>query len=71
MRPPSMCDTEMCMELAVHTVFWPGKVPAPKYCEKHAAKAILTLRLMGVPVNFRPIETYSHTSEPPSQKLQE
>jgi hypothetical protein len=59
MKPPVICDVEGCNKPAIHHVFWPGKVPPPKFCEDHAAKAILTLRLSGIPVNFRKIETSS------------
>lgn len=55
------CDAESCEEVAIHTVFWPGKNPPPKYCEKHANKAIYILNAMGIPVNFRPISDSHQT----------
>lgn len=64
------CEYANCEDAAVHTVFWPGKTPPPKYCEKHAVLVIYTLKLAGTPVNFRPIVS-PHTSESPSQKQPE
>jgi hypothetical protein len=55
-KQDNQCVQEDCNEKAIHIVYWPGKEPPPIYCEKHAAKAIYMLKLMGIPVNFRKIE---------------
>lgn len=50
------CVCEHCKDNYTHIVYWPGKNPPPRYCEKHAKKAIKTGDAMGLVIYWKKIE---------------
>jgi hypothetical protein len=49
------CAQTVCTQEAVNTVYWPGKVPPPVYCEDCTVKAVQILGVMGVGVAVIPL----------------
>lgn len=50
------CYSESCNDKCTRIVYWPGKNPPPKYCKKHAIKAIKLSDAMGLSVYWKEIE---------------
>ncbi len=42
------CNTFSCGKMSTHIVFWPGKIPPPRYCLSCALSVEELLKLSGI-----------------------
>ena len=41
------CETPSCGRLSTHLVFWPGKIPVPRYCVQCMVRLLDILKASG------------------------